>query len=144
MRLPLALAAPLLVAGMTLPAVSADTVIKERREIMKRIGEQTDIGAAMLKGQTAYDPAKAAAIFASYNAALSNYAALFPPGSNTGDTKATAAVWSNPAGFEAAIAAFDKAVAANAAGAGTADGFKASFTAVATNCRSCHQDFKSR
>lgn len=144
MRLPLALAAAFLTAVIAVPALSADNVIKQRQAIMKRIGEQTDLGADMLKGKVAYDPAKAAAIFASYKGALSGVAALFPPGSDTGDTKATAAVWSNRAGFEAAIAAFDKAVADNAAGAGTADGFKTSFTAVANTCRSCHQDFKSR
>ncbi len=131
------------VVGAT-SAVVAESVIGQRKAVMKRLEDQTEIGAAMLKGQMPYDPAKATAIFASYKDALAGYAGLFPAGSDRGDTKAAPAIWSDRAGYEAAIAAFNAAVADNAPKAGTADGFKVAFVAAANSCRSCHQSYKLR
>ncbi|WP_238122791.1 MULTISPECIES: c-type cytochrome [unclassified Xanthobacter] len=143
MRVPLIAAA--LVGVLAATAATAQTnVIQQRRAAMKAIGEQTDIGASMLKGQVPFDAAKAELIFATYKDKMVGFDKLFPPGSDKGETKATAAVWSDRAGFDAAIAKFEKAVADNAGKATTADGFKAAFTAVAENCRACHQSFKSR
>lgn len=144
MRLVVVLSGALLGAVVLSSAGVAQNVISERKAVMKRLGDQSDLGAAMLKGQLPYDPAKAAAIFASYKGALDGYVGLFPTGSDRGETKATPAIWSDRAGFEAAKAAFDKAVAENSGTVGTADGFKASFVAVANACRSCHQSFKQR
>lgn len=143
MRVPVIAAA--LVGLVAATAATAQTnVIQQRRAAMKAIGEQTELGAAMLKGQAPFDAAKAALIFSTYKEKMVGFEKLFPPGSDKGETKATAAVWSDRAGFDAAIAKFDAAVADNAPKATSADGFKAAFTAVAENCRSCHQSFKAR
>ncbi|MFS8038717.1 c-type cytochrome [Xanthobacter sp. AM11] len=137
--------AALLAAVFVAPSVLAqDNVIKRRQQAMKLMGEQADVGAAVMKGQAAFDAAKAATMFQTFKEQIVGYAALFPPGSDKGDTKALAAVWSDRKGFEAAIASFEKVVAENAAAGVTADGFKAAFTAVGGECRSCHQNFKAR
>lgn len=125
-------------------AASAQSPIQQRRALMKDMGQQAEIGAAILKGQTPFDAAKAELIFQTFKKSMDGYAGLFPPGSDTGETKATAAVWSDRAGFEAAVAKFNQAVADNAAKATTADGFKAAFAAAGEQCRACHQTFKSR
>lgn len=143
MRVPVIAAAVVGLVAAT-AATAQTNVIQQRRAAMKAIGEQTEVGAAMLKGQAPFDAAKAALIFSTYKEKMVGFDKLFPPGSDKGETKATAAVWSDRAGFDAAIAKFDKAVADNASNATSADGFKAAFTAVAENCRSCHQSFKSR
>ncbi|MEP9357053.1 cytochrome c [Xanthobacter sp. KR7-65] len=116
------------VVGATSPVV-AEGVISQRKAVMKRLEDQTEIGAAMLKGHMPYDPAKAAAIFAAYRDELAGYAGLFPAGSDRGDTNAAPAVWSDRAGYEAAIPAVNTAVVDNAAKAGTADGFKMALVA---------------
>lgn len=125
-------------------AGAQEDVIKRRQVAMKSMGEQSDAGAAMLKGQVPFDAQKAAVVFSTFKTAMSNFTTLFPDGSDVGGTKATPAVWRDRKGFEAAAAAFDKAVADNAAKATTAEGFKAAFMAAAGECRSCHQGFKSR
>lgn len=126
-------------------AVAAqDNVIKRRQQVMKAIDEQFEAGTGMLRGKVPYDSAKALAIFATLGDKFAGFAELFPPGSDAGETKAKAAIWSDHAGFDAAAAGFRKAVADNAPTAGTEDGFKAGFTAVANACRACHQSFKNR
>jgi len=139
----------LLIATLLLP-LAAGTVIAQsdpiaaRKAVMKGVGDQTAIGAAMLKGEAPFDATKAAAIFKTFSEAGAQFGSLFPAGSDKGDTKATAAVWSNRAGFDAELATFNKAVAAGAPNVGTADGFKAAFTEVAKSCRTCHTEFKAR
>lgn len=125
-------------------AYAQTNVIQQRRAAMKAIGEQTDIAASILKGQAPFSVEKAELVFQTYKDKMVGFEKLFPPGSDTGETKATAAVWSDRAGYDAAIAKFNQAVADNAAKGVTEDGFKAAFTAVAENCRACHQSYKSR
>ncbi|MFG1357536.1 c-type cytochrome [Xanthobacter pseudotagetidis] len=139
-------AAIVLLAGLAAvgPALAQSGPIGERKQAMKAMQDQAEIGAAILKGRTPYDAAKAALIFKTFGGRMKNYGTLFPPGSNTGDTKAQPAIWSDRAGFDAAIAKFGQLVADNAPKAATADGFKAAFVAVADGCRSCHQGFKAR
>lgn len=140
-----ALFAAVAAAVFLAPALAApDDVIARRQAVMKRMGEQAEAGGAIVKGQAAFDAAKAAAMFQAFKDQMAGFSALFPEGSQAGDTKATAAVWSDRKGFDAAIAAFDTAVADNAAAGATPAGFKAAFTAVAGECRSCHQGFKRR
>lgn len=126
-------------------AYAQTNVIQQRRADMKAIGEQTDVAASILKGKEAFSTDKAKLIFQTYKDKMVGFEKLFPPGSDAGETKATAAVWSDRAGFDAAIAKFNQAVADNAA-KGVVDeaSFKTAFAAVAENCRSCHQTFKSR
>lgn len=136
-------AVPFVLALMSITAGAQSDPIKARQALMKDMGAQTQIGAAMVKGTTPFDAAKAAEIFKSFAADGAKVGALFPEGSNQGETKALPAVWSNRAGFDAALDAFNASVADNAAKIGTADGFKTAFTAVAQACRACHTKFKS-
>lgn len=136
----LALGAVALATGVA----AQGNVLQQRQALMKEMGDQVKAGSAVLKGQAKYDAEKAAAIFKSLGASMQDFGKLFPPGSNTGDTKAAPAVWSDRAGFDAAIASFNKVVAANAGAAGTEAGFKTAFTAVANECRTCHETYKLR
>ncbi len=138
-----------LVAGLLIPLVAGAAIaqsdpIAARKALMKQIGDQTGIGASMLKGETPFDAAKAATIFKTFAEDGAKFGTLFPAGSETGDTKAAPAIWSDRAGFDAELAKFNAAVAQNVSGIGTADGFKVAFTAVANTCRSCHSTFRLR
>lgn len=134
---PFAAACLALSAGL---AIAADDPIKARQALMKEIGDQTKAGAAMLKGEAPFDAAKAQAIFTTYGANMPKFTALFPKGSEGGDS--TDAVWNDNAGFVEAIARFNKLVADNAGNAGTEAGFKTAFAEVAQDCRACHRLYK--
>lgn len=138
----------LLVAGLLVPLVAGvafaqSDVIKPRKALMGAVGDQTKIGAAILKGEQPFDAAKAAAIFKAYTDAAT-FNTLFPDGSDKGDTKAAPAIWSDRAGFDAQMAKFNAAVQQGLPQIGTEAGFKTAFQNVAAPCRTCHSTYQSR
>lgn len=140
----LALLAAVLVPLATTAVLAQGNVIQQRQALMKDIGDNTKVAAAMVKGEAPYDAAKATAIFKVYAANADKFGSLFPEGSNVGETKATQAIWTDRAGFDAALAKFKADVAANADKVGTAEGLKTAMAAVGGNCRACHQTYTQR
>lgn len=139
-----ALLAGLAAATATFSVAHAENVIQQRQALMKDMGGQMKIGADMAKGKIPFDAAKAETIFATLQKNMKGYVDLFPAGSDVGDTKAEPVVWSDRAGFEAAIAKFEATVAENSTAGATETGFKTAFAAVGEGCRTCHQTFKAR
>lgn len=123
-------------------ALGQDNPIRQRQALMKEMGDQTELGVAMVKGQAPFDAAKAEAIFATYRKNAPAFIGLFPPGSDAGDTKAQPAIWRDRAAFEAADAAFVKAV--TGVDVSTPAAFAAALNTAGQACRACHQDFKRR
>ncbi len=139
-----ALLAALLVPLAATVVVAQTDPIKERKALMKEIGDQTKVAGAMVKGDAPYDAAKAAAIFKTYSDNAAKFGTLFPAGSDTGDTKAAPAIWTDRAGFDAALGKFKTDIAANTSLVGTEAGFKTAMAAVGENCRSCHRAYQQR
>lgn len=139
-----ALIAALLVPLAATVVVAQTDLIAARKAVMKDIGDQTKVAGAMVKGDVAYDAAKAATIFKSYTDGAAKFGSLFPAGTENGDTKAAPAIWSDRAGFDAAVTKFKADIAANVGSIGTEAGFKTAMAAVGDNCRTCHQTYKLR
>ncbi len=139
-----ALIAALLVPLAATVVVAQTDLIAARKAVMKDIGDQTKVAGAMVKGDVAYDAAKAAIIFKSYTDGAAKFGSMFPAGTETGDTKAAPAIWSDRAGFDAALTKFKADIAANVGNIGTEAGFKTAMAAVGDNCRTCHQTYKLR
>ncbi len=117
--------------------------INTRQSLMKRSGEMGKVGAAMVKGATPFDLAKAQEILAAFAEDASMMPSLFPECSRTGDhNNASATIWESPGDFKAAIAKF--AVDVKAAQDNTKDleSFKAGFQAVGKDCGGCHEKFR--
>jgi cytochrome c556 len=115
--------------------------IADRKAIMKERGGLVGQLAPVAKGEKAFD---AAAVLTSLQALEANAKkfdvdALFPAGSESGDTKASP----NMAGFKAAADKFTADVSA-AVSAPPADlaAFQAQFGAIASNCGGCHQAYR--
>lgn len=72
-------------------------------------------------------------------------AGLFPAGSLTPDSRASPAIWTNKADFEARAKSFGDASArlAELARAGDSAGFAAQAKVVAGGCNSCHSRFRT-
>lgn len=138
-RLVLAISAVALVSG----AAFADP-IADRKALMKERGGLVGQLAPIAKGEKPFD---AAAVLAALQGLAANgdkfdIDALFPAGSDSGDTKAAPKIWEDMAGFKAAEAKFEADVdAAIAAAPQDLDAFKAQFGAVAANCGACHQAY---
>ncbi len=72
------------------------------------------------------------------------FVTLFPAGSDSGDTKAAAAIWSDRAGFEAASKAMETAGGALAEASRSGDLTKvaAAFGEVGKTCGACHDKYR--
>lgn len=122
---------------------AAGDPIAERKAMMKSVGAATGAAAGMVKGETEFDARVAMLALRTMNAVALGYGSKFPEGSDTGDTKAAATIWSDPDGFAAAIAKFETdTAAAIAAPAADLDAFKAQFGMVTANCGACHKTYQ--
>jgi cytochrome c556 len=110
---------------------------------MKENGKQAAWGAKVMKGEEAFDLAKAKAIFAAYADAASKMPGLFPPDSKTGEkTEALPVIWDKMDDFKAKFEKFG-ADAKDAQAKVTDEAtFKAIFPAVQKNCGGCHQTYR--
>jgi cytochrome c556 len=135
-----------LVATMLALGVSfaiAQDPIAARRAIMKKNGEEAKLGTQFMKGEAAFDLAKAKAIFATYADAASKMPSLFPDNSKAGgETAALPAIWEKKDDF---VAKFSKlgADAKDAADKVTDEAsFKTIFPTVQKNCGGCHETYR--
>lgn len=129
--------------GLGLTAVTAQSSpITERQQAMKAVGAATREGAAMAKGEAAFDAAKAQTIFKTYADAAKKVPTLFPDSSKTGgETTAAPKIWEDQAGFKAAFAKFETDAAAGSTVA-SLDGFRTAFGAATKNCGTCHEVYR--
>jgi len=136
-RLPL-LATVLVVTTI---AVAADDPAHERHELMEGVRDAAKPVGEMLQGEREYDAATVMATLETWGNAAKEFGGLFPPGSEGGE--AAAAIWSDRAGFDKALAtwaeAIDRAVAANP---GTLDDAKPVLGVAFKACKNCHDTYR--
>lgn len=122
--------------------VGGTAAIEQRKAAMKAIGGATKAVSDMVKGDVAFDAAKAVASFKTLEDNFAKAKGLFPDDSKSGDHGAMPAAWEKKADF---VAKFDKAVAdAKAAGPASKDlaSFKAAAKSVTDNCGGCHKEYR--
>lgn len=132
--------------SMMIAGAAADP-IGDRQESMKERGALLRILAPIAQGQQDFDAATVQDALEKLNAnaqAATDVEALWPQGSDAGDTKAAANIWTDRAGFQAANDdhAADTAAAVAAAPQDLA-AFQAVFGPVAANCGACHQTYRN-
>ncbi len=124
-------------------AVAQDAIAK-RKELMKAVGGAAKSSGQMVKGEAPYDAAKAKANMDVIATGWTDFAKLFPKGSETGgETTAAPKIWTDFADFDAKGKKMaSDAAKASAAAANGADAFKAAFAEVGKSCKGCHQDYR--
>lgn len=127
-------------------AAFADT-LADRKALMKERGKLTGELSKVVKGETPFD---AAAVLKTLqdmqaNAEKFDAEALYPAGSDTGDTTAAPKIWEDMDGFKAAEDKFLSAVNAAVTDApADVDALKAKFGAIGASCGACHETFRVR
>ena len=139
------------VAGMAHSDGHADkalsAAIKARQAQMQLISYNTSLLGDMAKGETEYN-ADTAASAASNLAAVAKLdrSILWVEGSVQGsvpDTRAKAAIWSDPAGFDTAATNLEMAAAALAEVAGNdLETLRGAMADVGKACGACHDDYR--
>jgi len=143
MRLTLLAAATL---ALTMSAAGAD-IIEERKAIMSERGDIMRVLGPIAQGQQPFDAERVLAALEQMNEnALGNsIMEYFPEDSQTGNTRATPAVWQDSGAFvdiETTYAA--NVQAAVDAAPSDIDEFRAVFGPVAAQCGACHERFRAQ
>jgi cytochrome c556 len=124
-------------------AFAEGDVIAQRRAGMKRMGEHMQAMRAVTQGQ-----GEVRAQVARIDDMIAWYRtepALFPPGSDRGDTRALPAIWTNRADFDRQHVEIAERLQAlrGAAQAGDAAAFANAFQQVGASCSGCHRPYRA-
>jgi len=125
-------------------AAFADPVL-DRQALMKERGKIVGGLSKVVKGE---DPFDAAAVLTALQALQANAEkvdvdALFPAGSDAGDTTASPKIWEDMTGFKATNDKFIADVkAAVAAAPADVDALKAQIGTLGSDCGTCHQTYR--
>ncbi|WP_029009113.1 c-type cytochrome [Azospirillum halopraeferens] len=135
-------AAALLIAGAMGTALADGDIVKTRKDGFE--ANKKAMGAVktiLEKGEGLAAVGEHARMMTSFAATIPT---LFPAGSESGDTDARPAVWTNFDDFTARAKAFETAAKAleDAAAAGDKAAVGKQFAAVGASCKACHQDYK--
>jgi cytochrome c556 len=135
------------VSGWAFAHSGATGIVKERMDAMSDIGKAMKTIGLMVKGNNAFDSAKAHDAASAISRNATRIPELFPHGSAGKPSEATLEIWENWDEF-AAMAEQMKAdsdalasVAENAADAAT---IRAQFANVGKSCGSCHRKFRAK
>jgi cytochrome c556 len=118
--------------------------IAARKEIFKSFGAAAREPGQMLRGEAAFDLAKAQNLLKTLAEGAPKVAVLFPESSKTGDTKALPVIWEKKADFDALFVKL--AADATAAQAAIKDeaSFKTELPKVMGNCGTCHNTYRAK
>ena len=143
MKFRIGLAAVAFAVAATGFAAANEDIIALRQQAMKGNGAAAKVAVGMLRGEIPFDAAVAEGAALSIAGAMDGFVLLFPEGTEEGNTKAGAAIWSDPDGFAAAaMATKEAATAAAAAAAEGQEAFGAAFQQVGASCGACHETYR--
>lgn len=118
--------------------------IEERKALMKEVNAQTRTVSNMTKGTEPFDLAKAQRWLAVSIANVAKSKSLFPDDSKEGgDTRATAAIWTNRADYNAKNEQFVAVAKAAQAAVKDEASLKSEFAKVGASCDACHKDYRA-
>lgn len=129
-------------AAQPVLAASEEDAINHRKAVMKAVGGTMGGLKNVVQGKASMSQAAALGNAMSQFASITG--ALFPEGSDFGDTRAKEEIWAKPAEFKAAVMAFEKAAAniAKVAASGDAGAMKGAFGMLGKSCGGCHKPFR--
>ena len=143
MKLKLGLIGVLVAVGATAAMAADADIIVLRQNLMKTNGQAAKVVVSMLKGEMPFNAEVAAAAAMSIAHDNEVFPSLFPAGTDTGETKAKAEIWSDPEGFKAASEALVAvARAAAEAAAQSPEAFGTAFQVVGKACGACHEKYR--
>ena len=132
--------------SVTIAGAAADP-LEQRQANMKERGQVMRILGPIAQGRADFDAAtvnEALAKLETNAEAAADTDALWPQGSDTGDTKASSAIWANFDDYKDRNQKYAEAVAAAAAAAPQdLAAFQAAFGPVGASCGSCHEKYRN-
>lgn len=139
-RFPLILAA----AAIATSAFADDDPRHERHELMEGVRDAAKPVGLMLRGEAEFDSKQLMRTLSVWKDAAGKFGGLFPEGTDTGmDTEAAPTIWTDRAGFDAALAEWATAVdTAIEAAPATLEAAKPVVGPVFQTCKGCHDNYR--
>jgi cytochrome c556 len=140
----------LVILGVTLPAPAeevpmekAEAAIKYRQNVMSAMGGLAGVVVGQLRDGFSYGP-DLKGVAAALGTLSTDIPALFPTGTDIGETKAKAEVWSRRQQFEEAASKAKEKIAAfaDAVDQGDRGAIFGAFKGVGDACKGCHDEFR--
>jgi len=125
-------------------SLAADDPIKARKDLMDANGDATKAVVPILKGAAPFQLEVVQAALKSYIDAADKAPALFPPGSDQGQTHALPAIWTHEDDLDARFAKLGADSKAALAAITDEASFKANFPPVLKNCGGCHVLYRAK
>jgi cytochrome c556 len=136
------LIAATLVLGVTAGMAQSDP-IAARKAMMKSVGGAMGPMAAMGKGERPFDLAVVKTSLETMNKSAKDFGALFPATAKTGgESTADEKIWSDAAGWNAALKKFETDTAAALVAVKDEASFKAELPKIGANCGACHNAYR--
>ncbi len=116
----------------------------ERHELMEGVRDAAKPIGGMLRGKIDYDADVVMESLTTWKEAAEVFGGLFPEGTDTGEgTEAAPTIWTDRAGFDAALADWaDATNAAIAAAPQTLDEAKGTVGPIFQKCKACHDTYR--
>ena len=137
---------PLVLAALAIAtSVFADDDPRHvRHELMEGVRDAAKPVGLMLRGEAEFDSEQLMQSLNVWKEAGSKFGGLFPEGTESGmDTEAAPAIWEDRAGFDAAIAAWQKAIdGAIADSPATGEELGPKVGPVFKACKDCHDTYR--
>ena len=125
----------------------AQDAVKAAQDAMKANGKNIGgVLSPMFKGEKPYDQAAVDAALAQLNDTAKKLPAMFPASVKDakweGDFSPSPKIWSDKAGYDAAVASFANVITEAKAKIKDLDSLKANFPAIGKECGGCHETFR--
>lgn len=130
--------------ALTAAAQAQEDVVERRQAGLKEVGQR--LGEIKKVVDAGGDVAPVVGHSEAMREFFTGFPALFPAGSDKGRTKASPAIWTDRAGFEAAAARILAATTKlnEAAKSGDAAATAAAFREAGSACGACHREYRLR
>ena len=130
-------------AAQEVPMEKVEAAIKYRQNVMEALGGLTGTAVGQLRDGFSHGP-ELTAVVAGLQALSTDIPALFPEGTDFGETRAKESVWSERKAFEDAAAEAAEKVDAFAAAVQQGDRREmlGAFKEMGDGCKGCHEDFR--
>ncbi len=128
-----------------LTSVASASPVTDRQALMKDVGRSMGVLGPVMKGGKPFEAeaVQAALEQLKADAVKMDADAMFPKGSESGDTAAAPKIWEDEAGFKAEIEKFRTATAAAAdAKPQDIDALRVAMKDVGASCGTCHQAYR--
>jgi cytochrome c556 len=123
-------------------AVAQGDAITQRKDAMKSVGAATGPIGPMLRGEAPFDLARVQASLDTYIRVAKAAPAMFPAGSDAGDTRTLPAAFAEKDKFNGLFASWDAAATAAKAAITSEATFKTEMPKVLASCGACHQPYR--